>query len=342
MRIRLRSSHLARAFTLVELLVVIAIIAILVALLLPAVQSAREAARRMQCSNNLHQLAIAMQNYHSAHDSLPAGAYGCCYGTWMATIMPYLEQTTVADLYLHEGKFEKEYKGYHSKYNEPVCRQIIPSLLCPTDEKGLRSYTCSFHNYSANLGNAGYIVIPDMLVPGPQPAVDGMVFRGAPFYMGSGYISINNPATIDWSMTFGRFKDIRDGLSQTLLMSEVIKGKIFKGKINPLTGKKESDYRGYTWYGFGAAGFGTLLTPNSSQPDVVQSARHCGTPLDNPPCVGPHSVSRPMRWAARSRHPGGVNTARCDGSVAFISDNIAPGVWQALGSSQGEETVSEN
>ena len=78
-------------FTLIELLVVIAIIAVLIALLLPAVQSAREAARRAQCTNNLKQIGLAMHNYHDQQGTLPPGVKGCCWGTWLVFVLPYIE-----------------------------------------------------------------------------------------------------------------------------------------------------------------------------------------------------------------------------------------------------------
>src|ERR1700754_2125242 len=86
-------------FTLVELLVVIAIIGVLVALLLPAIQAAREAARRSQCVNNLKQLGIAMQNYHDTNGELPKGTVSCCWGTWQMSILPFIEQAQLADRY---------------------------------------------------------------------------------------------------------------------------------------------------------------------------------------------------------------------------------------------------
>ena len=85
------------AFTLVELLVVIAIIGILVALLLPAIQAAREAARRGQCTNNLKQLGIAIQNYHDTYQQLPIGSHSCCWGTWAMSILPFIEERQLGE-----------------------------------------------------------------------------------------------------------------------------------------------------------------------------------------------------------------------------------------------------
>src|SRR5437667_3271592 len=94
-----------RGFTLVELLVVVAIIGVLVALLLPAVQSAREAARRSQCISQLKQVGVAMHNYENTYMRLPVGAYGCCWGTWQVSILPYIEQGPMFDLSHIEHKF---------------------------------------------------------------------------------------------------------------------------------------------------------------------------------------------------------------------------------------------
>src|SRR5688572_12255655 len=89
----------ARGFTLVELLVVIAIIGILIALLLPAVQSAREAARRAHCTNNLKQLGLAVHNYGQTHKAFPIGGWDCCYGTWLLAVLPYVEMAHVYQQY---------------------------------------------------------------------------------------------------------------------------------------------------------------------------------------------------------------------------------------------------
>src|SRR2546423_14909376 len=128
-------------FTLVELLVVIAIIGVLVALLLPAVQTAREAARRSKCMNNLKQISLAVHNYENTHRTFPIGAYDCCYGTWLLSLLPYVEQGSLYQQYNRPGAMEG-FNGangqdirYGTAVNLPVTRTQIPSYTCPSDTK---------------------------------------------------------------------------------------------------------------------------------------------------------------------------------------------------------------
>ncbi|MCA9188158.1 MAG: DUF1559 domain-containing protein [Pirellulaceae bacterium] len=313
-----------RGFTLVELLVVIAIIGLLVALLLPAVNAAREAARRTQCFNNIRQASLAVINYESARGRLPAGAYSCCWGTWIAEVLPYLEEASLGDLYVHEGKYDRPDSSYRysGSRNLPVTTHFIDSLTCPTDA-GNRTTLPGFlnitsHNYAVNFGNTGFVVRDGDVKTGAEAKVFDAVYAGAPFTI-SGWTNIEHD--------YVALKEIKDGTSKTYMMSEVVQG-------------LGNDLRGFSWWGY-AAGFLTYLPPNSDQPDVMQSASYCDSrEPNNPPCVGPHSASRPMTNAARSRHPGGVVTANCDASVQFTSDDISLGVWRALSTSQGAEIVS--
>ncbi len=149
--------RLRRAFTLIELLVVIAIIAVLIALLLPAVQAAREAARRAECVNNLKQIGLAMHNYHDTMGSLPPGKLECCYGTWQAYIMPFMEQSALFNAYNTQGNStlntsEGGVLRYAGAANTTATTARIKGLTCPSDTPAT-ARTVTSHNYVTNFGN---------------------------------------------------------------------------------------------------------------------------------------------------------------------------------------------
>ena len=304
-------------FTLVELLVVIAIIGILVALLLPAVQAAREAARRSQCINNEKQESLAILNYESARGGLPVGLYECCWGTWQIGVLPYVEESALSAGYQNFGGNDPagpEYKAEPNLTNVTSRRLSLAS--CPSDKvsspwpygkSGLTK-----HNYVANYGPTGIHNNLFETDPGwdQVPVLNGVQYLGAPFECKKSI----------------RLKKITDGTSNTLLLSEVIQG-------------EGVDLRGLTWWG-DAAGFSTYLSPNSSQPDVAVFASYCNKP-DNDllPCVQ-QTGANPSMFAARSRHPGGVNAAMCDGSVRTVSNDIDLTIWRALSTTHGAEEIS--
>jgi prepilin-type processing-associated H-X9-DG protein len=176
----------------------------------------------------------------------------------------------------------------------------------------------TYHNYACNFGNTGLDEDATGFdnVDGPANVYLGVEFGGAPFYM-SGWG--NKPL-----MTVS-FQDITDGSAGTLMFSEVVQG-------------QEGDLRGYTWWGYGA-GFFTYLAPNSSEPDVMARSNYCVSSVgDNPPC-GVQTSTRHITVASRSRHPGGVNSAFCDGAVRFVSNDIQLYVWRAMSTSEGGEVV---
>ena len=319
------------AFTLVELLVVIAIIGILVALLLPAIQSAREAARRSQCINNLKQIGVAFQNYHDTYKQLPVGAYSCCWGTWQPAILPFIEEQELADLYQFLPKthpaFDDKYRydNLNLTLNPPirnleVCRTRIATLTCPSDEPQIASGCgnategLTFHNYVANFGNTNHVGTT-LFVP------LRIEYFGSPF-IGHEPDSLDRPQ----HHLVTKFKEISDGLSKTLMIAETVQGR---------PGNEDCDLRGLTWWGW-AAGFETYASPNGSDPDRMQRPEDCQKDvIPNPPCT---IAAGPLFYnAARSWHPGGVNVLMCDSSVQYVVDEVDLAAWRAASTIKGEE-----
>lgn len=294
-------------FTLVELLVVIAIIGVLIALLLPAVQQAREAARRMQCSNNLKQIGLAMHNYHDTYNSFPAGAYGCCWGTWQVSILPYIEQNNLYENYNITDKYVTSASRYSGSDNTDVTRVRIDPLTCPSDMPNTPISSITSHNYAANYGNTGYA---------QQTTLNGVTFAGAPFEYVSG-----------GGNEFHGFKDVVDGTSNTLMVAEVLQG-------------QKSDLRGFSWWG-DASSFTTYLAPNSTEADRIYTSGYCNNlPQLNLPCAVSTSAA-PTMFASRSRHPGGVQVTLCDGSSRFIAETIQINIWRGLSTTLGQEVIAE-
>jgi prepilin-type N-terminal cleavage/methylation domain-containing protein/prepilin-type processing-associated H-X9-DG protein len=315
-------THGKRAFTLVELLVVIAIIGVLVALLLPAVQSAREASRRAQCSNNLRQLGLGMHNYADTYSgALPVGEYSWGWGTWLVGMLPYIEQKNLYDRYQGfgginaSGGIDTNF-AYSATINVPVTSQTLKAYTCPSDNKVPPRGSITFHNYLANHGNTTY----------QRQATFGTMSNGQPNrFGGAPFIYVGNSTATPQVV---RQAEITDGLSNTLAFSETVKGQT-----------SGLDLRGFAWWSSGAH-FETNLTPNSSQPDVVEQDPYCVNQKPNPPCVGPTSAN-PQNIGARSRHPTGVMVALCDGSVRFVSNNVFVDTWRAASTTGGGETNSD-
>jgi prepilin-type N-terminal cleavage/methylation domain-containing protein/prepilin-type processing-associated H-X9-DG protein len=314
-------------FTLVELLVVIAIIGILIALLLPAVQAARESARRSQCLNNLKQLGLAMQNYHDNKTALPngVGSHGCCWGTWQVLILQFMELDHQYEQYLNFGGSDATGPRYGDALNRPVTSIRIKTLTCPSDIPGMHSGNFNQkHNYVVNAGNTS-LYARDL---------NGIKYGGAPFHIyaggagfgGADYDDLMAPNVGDGP--YGKpvpFLDILDGLSNTMLASETLQG-------------RNNDHRGHIWWA-SVAGFVTYLMPNTTEPDTTTGGTCVNLPRENLPCTPTATATRPRLIAARSRHPGGVQTVFCDGHAVFIRNSISSTIWSALSTTKGGEPL---
>ncbi len=314
-----------RGFTLIELLVVIAIIAILIALLVPAVQKVRSAAAMTQCKNNLKQIALGMHNYHGAFKKLPYGEgpgnpadpittrRGCCWGTWQTLLLPYIDQQPMFALYVNLGGNDitgvaitgttNRLRYGDAPNSTSVTSQRLAVLTCPSDQPNPSAIPpITSHNYVVNYGNTNSYQV-DITTPAP------VRYFGAPF---------------GWAPDQKRLTAILDGTSNTLMVSETVQG-------------RQSDLRGFTWWAPGAQ-FTSFYGPNTSSPDIV--TQNCvNLPAENLPCVDNGGSWNIL--AARSRHPGAVQAAMCDGTVRLIQQSIDISIWRALSTINGSETVGD-
>lgn len=315
-----------KAFTLVELLVVLAIIGVLTALLLPAVQMAREASRRSSCGNNLKQIGLALHNFEGARKRLPPGRGAPLPKVFSAHayLLPYLEQNQVADLLDLDSAptaFSVGSTTYSGDANHDAAIVSIETLLCPSDPTGERVPNIPFGatSYAACAGTG-------TLVGGSLTGADGVFLLD--------------------SKT--RFASITDGTSNTAAFSERLLGE----GSPPASVPGPAAERGVRELPFGTDPNDSTCGASSAGGWFIERGGkwilgNYGNTLYNhfaPPNVALWDCmdmrQQKGRMAARSAHPGGVSLLRCDGSVAFQSEQVDLAMWRALASRSGGEVLA--
>ena len=294
-------------FTLIELLVVIAIIAVLIALLLPAVQQAREAARRTQCKNNLKQIGLAQHNYHDTFNTFPPGAIQAFppgnaqnEATWVSMMLAGIDQAPLYNRANWSSCF-----GCTSAPGNPSYEIVSPAISmmnCPTDnEVSLALGIYRRGNYAANSGIGPLHSVSDPKDPTRTAA---------------------GPYTMNSST---RMRDFTDGTTNTVAVAELLK-------------VPGDDFRGVMHYPEGSM-YQHDQTPNSSVPDQFRTSL-CVS-ITRAPCTGTYTAwnNRSIVLAARSQHVGGVQVLLADGSVRFISNNIDRPTWLGLSTPGGSEQL---
>jgi prepilin-type N-terminal cleavage/methylation domain-containing protein/prepilin-type processing-associated H-X9-DG protein len=314
------------AFTLIELLVVIAIIAILIGLLLPAVQKVREAAARAKCSNNLHQFAVAIHNYHSTYGTFPRGRTypnGSSFSVH-SFILPYVEQDTVYRTI--------DFTVPYSHPNNALARAtIVPIFTCPSDPLRLVPPGLAPTNYRANEGTSVAMWY------GPSDANgtnNGIAPPNGPFFC-------NGPI---------RIAEITDGTSNTAAFSEHVTGDFSQGTAmelgdtfqpgtHPTTADQAvADCAGVNPQNLGQQGYSNVGAPWLYGYHSTTSYWHSGPPGSRS-CMFPGSR---IMTTANSYHTQGVNVALCDGSVRFVGYSVSLATWRGLGTINGNEVLGND
>ena len=362
-----------KAFTLVELLVVIAVIGVLVGLLLPAVQAAREAARRMQCANNLKQLALAVHNYESSHSAFPltttgpsrtAPQLGSGFYSWLAMILPQVEQAPLYNsINFSEAMADSKRFANSTDYtqvqvsashpNAGAASTHITTFLCPSDALSSTSTLGSAYPAPGSYtGNVGWI-----------RGATGSDGSTASVSRANGAMPLINPASPDaWQVPRITFRDFTDGTSHTALIAERLVnnaegtkgtfGTIMQGQAKPAV----LSFCAGSGTGSRSLAQWVAYCNGVTVPDATYSLPHGRSWISGWTLVGNlymHVMPINSRnchlyggeddgtniVTASSNHRGGAQLAFADGHVAFASESMDSAVWWSLGSRSGGEVV---
>jgi len=312
-----RAIRSRRGFTLIELLVVIAIIAVLIALLLPAVQQAREAARRSQCKNNMKQIGLALHNYHDVHNTFPFGSafYGGGVPNWRLQIFPMLEQGAA----YNKLDFAADFGGYVSTSainGQTLSGHVVPVYVCPSSPLPSNPTTGGQGNYYTT-GNPSGFQVPmyvgiagggeraatgdDIVLGGQKVGVFSNIYQH--YWTGNGVLNAGE---------ITRMRDITDGTSNTMMVSED------SALVNNQDAR--AGYYGGYFGGSGSAVRASVALPTNDLWAIgIRSIRY--RPNTRTAQQGGEAMYQ-MNVPLTSLHTGGVHGLLADGSVRFVSENI--------------------